>query len=176
VHKWAAFLMVLGFVLPAGRGQAQPTPVPDVKPNLAPMMYLIGTWACHSTSPNRPGDRVETDKYALGLDDRWIVETSESKAFDPARTRTIGGTAYITYDAKAKHWVYLGVDNFGFYTMSTSPGWNGNTLTWTEVQTANADPLGTFAVTRDADTKMSFAIETKTPKGTERITGTCTKA
>ena len=176
MRTWAAFFMVLGLVLPAGRGQAQPTPVPDVKPNLAPMMYLIGTWTCHSTNPNRPGDRVETDKYALGLDDRWIVGTSESKPFDPARTRTIGGTDYISYDAKAKRWVDIGVDNFGFYTMSTSPGWTGNTMIWTQVETASGSPLGTYTLTREGDTKESFVLETKTPKGTERITGTCTKS
>jgi hypothetical protein len=39
----------------------------------------------------------------------------------------------ITYDPTTLRWVDLGSDDYGLYDVSTSPGWNGNAIVWTDV-------------------------------------------
>jgi hypothetical protein len=152
------------------------TPVPDMKPDLSPEMYLVGTWTCHSQNPNRPGDRIETDTWRLSLDGRFLQAHTESPSFDKMRTRAITEEYYKTYDPVVKKWVWMSFDNFGNYGMSTSPGYNGNTIVWTETVSSGGNPLGTSTITKNGDTKMSFVYVAPAAKGTSKITGTCTKA
>lgn len=151
------------------------TPVPDPKIDLSPQMYLVGTWTCHSKNPNRPGDRVETDTYRVGLEGRYIQGHTESPPFDANRTRPIVEENYMTYDPVTKKWVSITVDNFGNYGMSTSPGFTGNTQVWTDTVSSGGGPLGTTTVTKTSDTKTEFVSTIPSPKGATKITGTCTK-
>lgn len=152
------------------------TPVPDLKPDLSPQMYLVGTWTCHSKNPDRPGDRVETDTWRLSLDGRYLQEHTESPSFDPMRSRTIVEENYVTYDPVVKKWVFISVDNFGGYGVSTSPGYTGNTIVWTDTVSSGGNPLGSATITKNGDTKTTFVYTSPSPKGPTKITGTCTKS
>jgi hypothetical protein len=166
---------LLAFAAPALASAQSATPVPDPKPDLSPMMYLVGSWTCHSTNPKRPGDRVETQTWRLTLDGRYLQEHTESPSFDKMRGRAIVQDNYLTYDPVTKKWVLLSVDNFGGYGVSTSPGYNGNTIVWTDTLNSGGNPLGTFTETKNGDTKTSFVVTVPAQGGQDRITGTCTK-
>src|ERR1700692_4833333 len=125
------FVAFAALVLTSSLGVASAqtaTPVPDPKPDLSPMMYLVGTWTCHSQLPDRPGDRVETQTWKVSMDGRYLQQHTESPSFDTMRGRAIVGENYLTYDPATKKWVIISVDNFGGYGMSTSPGPTGNTI------------------------------------------------
>ena len=69
------------------------------------------------------------------------------------------------------------VDNFGGYGLSTSPGWVGNTMTWTGT---NPDgTVGKLVETKVSDTKETFVTWANTKKGqplVKRLTQTCSKS
>jgi hypothetical protein len=81
----------------------------------------------------------------------------------------------MTYDATTKQWVQVGVDNGGGYGISTSPGWQGNTITWT---TKGLDgSSGTDVITKNSETQTTDASSGTDAQGhTTNTTITCTKA
>lgn len=52
--------------------------------------------------------------------------------FDKYRTQAVKTDSYTTYNAQKHQWIAFNMNNFGGYGVSTSPGWNGNTLTCTK--------------------------------------------
>src|ERR1700676_2785797 len=50
-----------------GLAAAQPTPVPDLKPDFSAMTFLLGTWNCKTTktSSGRGAGRTETDVNSM---------------------------------------------------------------------------------------------------------------
>src|ERR1700736_5746571 len=109
---------------------AQPTPVPNTAPNFSSMNFLLGTWHCEASITARPGKRTETDTYRMAYDGWQMQDHTVAPPFDKARTRDIVGDDWTTWDPTIKLWINQGVDNFGGYGWSTSPGWTGNTITW----------------------------------------------
>jgi hypothetical protein len=168
-------LAMLALASPLVASAQTATPVPDAKPDLTPMMYLVGSWTCHSQNPARPGDRVESQVWRVTMDGRYLQGHVESPSFDAMRSRTIVEEDYLTFDPVMKKWVLVAVDNFGGYGISTSPGYTGNTAVWTDTVTSGGNPPGTATFTKTSDTKTTFVFTNPTPKGQSRITGTCTK-
>ena len=141
---------------------AQPTPVPNAKPDFSSMSFLLGTWHCVQTVPNRPGRRIETDTYTMAYDGWQMQDHTVSPSFDRFRARTIVGDNWTTWDPRLKIWVNQSVDNFGGYGMVTSSGWTGNTMTWT----------GTFP---DGTTYRQVTTKVNDNRITYRSSGTNTK-
>src|SRR5579864_3754316 len=108
---------------------AQPTPVPNTAPDFSSMKFLLGTWHCRQKI-TRPGDRRETDTYTMAYDGWQMQEHMDSPPFDKYRTRHEVGDSWATWDPMSKLWVSQTVDNFGAFGLVTSPGWVGNTITW----------------------------------------------
>ncbi len=158
----------------AGRVFAAPTPVPDTKPDLSPMMFLIGTWNCHAMV--RGADRPDTTKYTLGMNGRWIVSHDVAPPFDKARTRAINSDGWTTYNTITKQWVGINADDFGGYGMATSPGWKGNTMTWTST-VSNDGSTGTDVQTKVSDTETRDVATGKDKSGKMQpaTTTTCKK-
>lgn len=46
---------------------------------------------------------------------------------------TIANMEYVTYDPTTQRWIDLSMDNYGAYDVSSSPGWAGNSMNWTEI-------------------------------------------
>lgn len=105
------------------------TPVPQTTPDFSSMMFLTGTWTC--TQQVRGKQRPDTSTTTIGLNGMWMVSQDSAPPFDQYRTWTVTGTGYTGYDSTVKQWVTLGVDGGGNYGTQSSPGWNGNTITWT---------------------------------------------
>lgn len=149
------------------------TPVPTQHPDFSSMMFLTGSWAC--TQMLRGKQRPDTSTTTIGMDGAWMVNEDTAPPFDQYRTYAIKGTTYTTYDATTKQWVSIGVDSSGGYGTSTSPGWQGNTITWT---TKGLDgSSGTDVITKMSDTETSDASSSTDPKGNvTNVTIHCTRS
>jgi len=143
-----ALAAALVLTVAGARAQAPPTPVPDMKPDLSSMAFLMGTWSCHSTV--RGSARPDTTTYTMDYDGRWIKAHDTAPAFDRFRTRSIVSDTWMTYNRDMHQWVQTAVDNFGGYGVSTSPGWNGNQMTWTAALTQDGS-TGSDTVTKVSD-------------------------
>ena len=175
---WGASLMLAVVALCAARALATPTPVPDVKPDLSAMSMFLGTWNCTSTkSPDgRTNGHVFTTTTTLALDGRWMETDQRTPPFDQYRTRDFVLRTYLTYDAATRMWVGLTVDNLGGYGVTTSPGWNGDTLVTTDQVTSGGAPKGVDTVTRSSDTHYVDHYEVDTAKGASVFESDCRKS
>ncbi len=165
-------LMVAPLVSTAQPAPA-PTMVPITKPDFSSMMFLTGTWNC--TQMLRGKARPDSSTTTVSMDGMWMVTQDTAPPFDQYRTATINGTSYIGYDPTIKQWVQLGVDTGGGYGMGTSPGWQGNTMTWTAKGLDGSS--STDVITKDSDTKTTDASTATDAQGhTTKTTIICTKA
>jgi hypothetical protein len=138
-----------------------PTPVPMPKTDFSSVMFLTGTWNC--TQQLRGSTRPDTSTTTIGMNGAWMVTQDTAPPFDQYRTVAITGTTYTGYDPTIKQWIQLGVDSGGGYGMSTSPGWQGNVMTWT---TKNPDgSSATDVVTKNSDTETTDAQTTTDAQG-----------
>jgi hypothetical protein len=171
----AAFVVALVAVPVVSTAQPAPAPtmVPIPKPDFSSMMFLTGTWNCTQTLRGKP--RPDTSTTTVGMNGMWMVTQDTAPPFDQYRTVTINGTNYMTYDPTTKQWIQVGVDTGGGYGISTSPGWQGKTITWT---TKGLDgSSGTDVITKTSDTQTTDASSGTDPQGhTTNTTITCTKA
>jgi hypothetical protein len=173
---FGAIAMTLGlaaspFVAAADPAPA-PTPVPITKPDFTPMMFLTGTWNC--TQMLRGKQRPDTSTTTVAMDGQWMVSQDAAPPFDQYRTVTINATGYMGYDTTIKQWVQLGVDSGGGYGWQTSPGWQGNTITWTGKGLDGS--TFTDVITKVSDSETTDANTGTDPQG--KVTKTtihCTK-
>ncbi len=164
------------FACSAGaRAQTAATPVPDMKPDLSAMSFLVGSWSCHSHV--RGSSRPNTTTYSMDLDGRWIKGHDTAPPFDKYRDRTITTDSWTTYNPVEKKWVATSVDNFGGYFVSTSPGWHGNLLTSTAIVTPDGS-TGSDTLTKDSDAKTTDVASGKDKDGkpTPTVTTVCMKS
>ena len=154
------------------------TPVPDVKPDFSGWQWMIGTWNCKTTanSMGRGAGRTETDVNTMTMDGHYILTDSTSKPFDKARTTTLVSKSWMGWDKVKKQWYTFGISNFGGFGMSTSPGWKGDKIVWTDTYASDGGSLGVTTVTKVSDMKTTSTNVTKTPKGTETTSDECTKS
>lgn len=150
-----------------------PTPVPVPHPDFSSMNFLTGTWTC--TQMLRGSMRPDTSTTTIGMDGAWMVTEDTAPPFDKYRTYTIKGTSYMTYDPTIKQWIQTAVDSSGGYGISTSPGWQGNTITWT---TKGLDgSSGTDVITKVSETETSDASTgTDAAGNVTKVTITCKKS
>ena len=158
----------------AVRAQAPPTPVPDTKPDLSSMAFLIGTWDCHSTV--RGSKRPDTTTNTMDMEGRWIKSHDVAPPFDKYRSRAIVTDSWTTYNRELRQWVSTSIDNFGGYGTATSPGWHGNAITWTAVVTSDGS-TGSDTTTKDSDTKITDVStgKDKSGKPVPSVTTVCMK-
>ncbi|MGA8534294.1 MAG: hypothetical protein WB615_09335 [Candidatus Tumulicola sp.] len=167
-----AFGMATAPLVSTAQPAPAPTPVPMARPDFSSMQFYVGTWSC--TQPLRGKTRPETDVNSIGMDGAWMVTQSTAPPFDQYRTYTINGTGYTGYDPTIKQWIQTGVDSGGGYGIGTSPGWQGNTITWTGKGLDGS--TSTDVITKVSDTQTSDASTVTDPQGhATNITITCTK-
>lgn len=152
---------------------AAPTPVPIPKPDFSSMNFYLGTWQC--TQPLRGKTRPETDVFSMSEDGMWMIDRSTAPPFDQYRTVPQNGVTAMTYDPTVKQWVQVYTDNLGGYGISSSPGWQGNTITW---NTTGLDGTKiTDVATKVSDTETTDDNTTTTPQGqVVKVTIACKKS
>jgi hypothetical protein len=142
------------------------------RPDFSPMMFLTGSWTC--TQLLRGTQRPDSSTTAIGMDGAWMVTQDTAPPFDRYRTYAIQSTNYMTYDGSIKQWVQIGADSSGGYGISSSPGWQGSTITWTN---KNLDgSYGSDVVTKISATETRDASTSTDSKGTTtKVAIHCTK-
>jgi hypothetical protein len=146
---------------------------PIAKPDFSSMMFLTGTWNC--TQMVRGKSRPDTATTTIGRDGMSMVTQDTAPPFDQYRTVTINTTDYTTYDPTIKQWVQFGADTSGGSFASTSPGWQGNTITWTTKGLDGSND--TDVMTKNSDTQTTDEYTGTDAQGhTTKVTITCNKA
>ena len=131
-----------------------PSGPPKPAPELANAKYFVGTWSCTGDAPASPfGPAHKTESTVMlkpDLDGFWIAGTVQERK-TASNTQPVKGMLHIGYDAAAKQFVVVWLDNFGMWATEMSPGWEGDTITFTGDQMV----MGEKAAAKDAFTKKS---------------------
>jgi hypothetical protein len=93
---------------------------------------MLGTWNCTGKmadmkDPTKSHDFKGTNKMSMDLDKFWIKGDMSMTSAD-MKGVTMKGTEYITYDAAAKKWTRLAMDNMGgseWMTSADMKSWDG---------------------------------------------------
>ncbi len=170
----ALLIAVLGAPPHLNASPAAPTPVPMGHPDFSSMRFLMGTWTCHQTL--RGKDRSDTSATTMALDGQYMLTHDNAPSFDKYRTRAVKTESYTTYNSRTHQWVTISVDNFGGYGMSTSSGWNGNTMSSRTIISQDGS-TGSDISTKVSDSKTIDKSINRSPDGTvTKSTIVCTKA
>lgn len=142
----AALLLVASAAL----AQSSPKPAPE----MSQLKYFAGSWTCSGNAPAGPLGPAHQTKTSMmlksDLDGFWYDGTvMEMKT--ASNTHPLKGMLHFGYDATAKQFVQVWVDNFGSWSAEMSPGWQGDTLVWTGDQTI----MGEKGTARDTLVKKS---------------------
>jgi hypothetical protein len=106
-----------------------PKPAPEID---AAFKVISGTWKCTGTASGPDGASMPIDytmSFKLDLDKFWIVGTMASKK-TKANPVAYKFTSYSTYDAAAKKWTRVMMDNMGGWEQGTSTGMANNVMAW----------------------------------------------
>ena len=152
-------VITAGVIASAGSSPTiESTPVPtSPKPDFSSMKFLLGSWTCSTKSSRRPAAYKTTSTTSLDETGYWMIAKSvELKtSWSPVN---VASTDMTTYDAAAHRWVDVYTDDQGGYDLSTSPGWSGGTIMWTDVlfsPTGNVMSTTPTTVTKVSDTKTT---------------------
>lgn len=119
-------------VKPAGPAKKMEMPKPA--PEIAEVAKgMVGTWKCTGKAAMNPADMTQmtdmkstmTFKLDGSLDKFWITGTMVSQG-----KPSFKGTIYTTYDAAAKKWYRIGVDNMGGSESNWSVGPKDGKMLW----------------------------------------------
>lgn len=147
--------MLFSFIITVLLAQ-MPAPAPTAVPNptidLSAYAYMQGTWTCHGMV--RGKDRPDTYVGATTLNGRYIVTHDTAPPFDQYRTAAVHSDTYYTYDPQNKKYISVEMDDFGGYGYATSPGWQGNTMVWTD-KSAPDGSIGIFTLSRVSDSEYN---------------------
>jgi hypothetical protein len=173
----ACSALLLGFFVSTPQVKADtmaaPTPVPYSVPDFSSMQIFMGNWTC--TQMLRGKNRSDMSTTTMGMDGQYMVTHDVAPTFDQYRTQPITSDTYMTYNPLSHLWVSIYVDSFGGYGVSTSPGWQGNTMT-TTVALMNDGSTGSDVLTKVSDTETKDeSVSTDSKGNVSKASTTCKK-
>lgn len=111
----------------------------------------IGTMTAGENSGSTTTGKFHAEKT---LDGHWILIRYEQDR-SAANPRPFKVAQYLGYDPAGKRFITVMLGNGdGVYSVGTSPGWNGNTITFEEVEVARGKP----GHTREAFTTVGSGL------------------
>jgi hypothetical protein len=155
------------------------TPIPrDPKPNFSSMQFLLGRWNCMVDSARRPRPFRTVQTTSIDPSGYWMVTRTVTGKV-PWNPITITAMDYVTYDVTTSRWIDISMDDYGDYDLSSSPGWIGNSMVWTDVaypklHGAATNRPRTFTKVSDAKTVLSAPFAEASGR-LVAVTTTCTK-
>ncbi len=154
--------------LAASSPKIESTPIPAPgKPDFSSMNFSLGTWMCSTKSARRPGPYITTSVTTMDPTGYFMV--TKSTTAKTSWAPKAGATDWVTWDSDTKRWVDINVGDFGAYDASTSPGWTGNTMVWTDALFKPG--MDVVAVTPLINTKVSDTKLTSHTTFKERSSG-----
>jgi hypothetical protein len=152
------FIACLLVLAQGGLGAAQTiekTPIPVLaKPDFSKM--FLGTWRCSTKSSRRAWSYETTFTANVSPDGYWLV-TKSTVAKTPVNG-AFQSTDEVTYDSSRSRWVDIETDDQGNYDVTTSPGWRGSTIVWTDAfapKSAGIASTNPTSLTRVSATKYT---------------------
>jgi hypothetical protein len=139
------------FLLVATSAAAQEGP-PKPAPELANLKFFAGSWTCSGDSPAGPfGPAHKTQSTVTlksDLDGFWYAGTmTEMKT--ASNPHPVKGMLHLGDDTGEKQFVQVWVDNTGSRSVQMSPGWEGDSISFTGEQVV----MGEKATAKDTITK-----------------------
>jgi hypothetical protein len=172
-----AFCAVLLLAASSVLAQEAPKPAPE----LSPVKYFAGTWACTGNAPASPmGPAHKTESnvtFKSDLNGFWYTAVIAEKktAENPHPVKVMGN---LGFDTKGKQILAFFVDSFGGWSTETSPGWQGDRMVWTGDQVMMGEKGGardTFVKKGDGEFTHKFEISMK-DQWSVIVDETCKKA
>ena len=117
--------------LAASAPAIETTPIPTPpKPDFSTMKFEFGAWTCSTKSARRPKAYVTTSTTTIDPGGYFMI----TKSYTAPISWAPGGhtTDMVTYDAAAHRWADIQTGDYGVYDATTSPGWSGKTIVWTD--------------------------------------------
>lgn len=144
-------IIVLAFIASSVLAAEAP---PGPNPKLKDLKYFEGTWQCTGTGFAFMG--TPEHKTAATVEASWVLDGYWlSMRYHESKTATNAHPADVRifwgWDEQTKKFSSGGVDNMGAYYIQSTPGWDGNKLTFDGDMHAG----GTTMKVRDLFTKMS---------------------
>jgi hypothetical protein len=157
--------------------ESTPIPAPP-KPNFSSMQFLSGNWTCNTKSSRRPTAYVTTSSAKVDPTGYWMITTSTNHKTSWAMQSD--ATDKVTYDPSAHRWVDVFTDDQGNYDVTTSPGWKGNTIVWTDqlfVPSSDISSQTALTITKVSDSQIKGHSSFKETKSGRVVTvdSVCTK-
>jgi len=116
----------------AAPAAAAPAPLPKPAPELDQIKILEGHWRCDGRAPASaagPEHAYKSSwKFKRDLDNFWWSAEYQQKQ-GKAHPSPLKARGYLTWDANAKSFVLVGVDNAGGTSTESTPGWSGDVFT-----------------------------------------------
>jgi hypothetical protein len=106
---------------------------PGPNPKLKELKYFAGAWQCKGTAfafMGMPEHKTSANVEAnWGLNDYWLmIRYHESKTAVNAQPYDVRG--YWGWDDQTKKFAGGAVDNMGSYSIQSTPGWEGDKMTF----------------------------------------------
>jgi hypothetical protein len=160
--------------------QVETTPIPQPgKPDFSSMSFLVGTWNCSVMSSRRPGPYTVTATTTMSPNGYWMLTRSTIHKASWIPTEFVTEDR-VTNDGSTSRWVDINTDELGGYDLSTSPGWTGNNLVWTDVAYPKTDATATnnpTTETKVSDTQWTSQQSFTEPSGrVVTVKTNCTKS
>ena len=176
----SAIWMTLGaavFAQPTPRIETTPIPT-TTKPDWSSMKFLLGTWTCSTKSSRRPAAYTTIQVNTMDPTGRWMI--TDSANLKTSWSTTIHSVDKTTYDSDQHRWVDVSTSDQGGYDVTYSPGWKGDSMTWTDqLFTPGPDLIAVSPLTNTkvSDSKMVTHMTFKEKSGrTITVDGVCTKS
>lgn len=176
---WMMKCTVLLLAALALLGATEATPIPlDPRPDFSSMQYQVGNWNCMVDSSRRPRPFQQSATTSMSPDGYWLVTLTVTPPV-PWNAATVTNTDYVTYDPTTSQWIDISMDDHGAYDGSTSAGWTGNSIVWTEKMYQKLHGLTsahqrTFTKVNDTKTVVQQVFAEASGKRVT-VTTTCTK-
>lgn len=174
-----AIILSGAVVLAANAPTIESTPAPAApKPDFSKLMFLTGNWTCTTKSSRRPSAFTTTSTTTMDPSGYWMMTKSVQHKTSWTRT-DFAGVDMVTYDSDAHRWVDVFTGDEGSYNVSTSPGWTGDSVVWTDMvisPAGNVMSTSPTTVTKLSNTSISTHNAFKEKSGrTITVSGTCHK-
>jgi len=154
---------------PAAAAPAAPPPAPKPAAELDTFKVFLGKWKCDGkafASPLSPTEHglKATAEAKLEVDNFW-----QSFAYEEKKTKEHAGVklkGLWGYDQGSKRYVRAAIANHGEWDTASSPGWEGDKLTWTGELSGSMGRIPfrqTF--TKKSDKEWTHALELRLPDG-----------
>jgi hypothetical protein len=153
--------LVLLFSAPRMKSQVPSTAAPSaLKPAMEPLAFFIGEWNCLGEFIVSMKPVAAHISAAPDLDRSWI-----SFRWTDREPSTFHALELFGFDKTARHFTNFIHDNFGGVRLFNSPGWEGDTLTWTGNElVTSAPPSERFVIERKSAKEFVITWETRKPQ------------